>query len=65
MKNKAPASVQITAEQLLREAKERQLEVVPPVSKTSKKQFKGAVSYFTHMLLRITNLKALGQHFQV
>jgi hypothetical protein len=32
VKNKAPAAVQITAEQLLREAKERQLEVVPPVS---------------------------------
>ena len=31
MKNKAPAPVQITAEQLLREAKERQLELVPPV----------------------------------
>ena len=29
MKNKAPASLQITAEQLLREAKERQLEIVP------------------------------------
>lgn len=27
-----PASVQITAEQLLREAKERELELVPPVS---------------------------------
>ena len=27
--------------------------------------FKGAVSYYTHMLLRITNLKALGQRFQV
>ena len=27
--------------------------------------FKGAVSYFTHMLLRTTNLKALGQRFQV
>ena len=26
---------------------------------------KGAVSYYTHMLLRITNLKALGQRFQV
>ena len=32
VKNKAPAPVQITAEQLLREAKERQLEIVPPVS---------------------------------
>ena len=32
VKNKAPAPVQITAEQLLREAKERQLELVPPVS---------------------------------
>jgi len=29
VKNKAPASLQITAEQLLREAKERQLEIVP------------------------------------
>ena len=28
-----PAPVQITAEQLLREAKERELELVPPVSK--------------------------------
>ena len=28
-------------------------------------EFKGSVSYFTHMLLRITNLKALGQRFQV
>lgn len=31
-KNKTPAPVQITAEQLLREAKERQLEYVPPVN---------------------------------
>jgi len=28
-----PANVQITAEQLLREAKERELELVAPVSK--------------------------------
>lgn len=28
--NKAPAEVQITAEQLLREAKERELELLPP-----------------------------------
>lgn len=33
VKNKAPAEIQITAEQLLREAKERDLEIVPPVSK--------------------------------
>eukprot|EP00794_Sanderia_malayensis_P017528 gene17528-19278_t len=33
VKNKAPASVQITAEQLLREAKERLLEAVPPPPK--------------------------------
>lgn len=33
-KNKTPAPVQITAEQLLREAKERQLEYVAPVSPT-------------------------------
>jgi len=32
-KNKTPAPVQITAEQLLREAKERQLEYVAPVNK--------------------------------
>jgi crooked neck len=31
VKNKTPAPVQITAEQLLREAKERQLEYVAPV----------------------------------
>uniref|UniRef100_A0A8C4QX75 Crooked neck pre-mRNA splicing factor 1 n=1 Tax=Eptatretus burgeri TaxID=7764 RepID=A0A8C4QX75_EPTBU len=30
VKNKAPADVQITAEQLLREAKERELELLPP-----------------------------------
>ncbi|XP_031567761.1 crooked neck-like protein 1 [Actinia tenebrosa] len=33
VKNKAPAPVQITAEQLLREAKERQLEIVAPPPK--------------------------------
>ena len=32
VKNKMPAPVQITAEQLLREAKERELELVQPVS---------------------------------
>ena len=31
----------------------------------SRTRLKEAVSYFTHMLLRITNLKALGQRFQV
>ena len=34
-----PAPVQITAEQLLREAKERELELVQPVSKTTHAQF--------------------------
>ena len=33
VKNKAPAELQITAEQLLREAKERELEIVPPPPK--------------------------------
>lgn len=33
IKNKQPAEVQITAEQLLREAKERELEIVPPPPK--------------------------------
>jgi len=33
VKNKAPAAVQITAEQLIREAKERELEVIPPPPK--------------------------------
>uniref|UniRef100_A0A3P9IF37 Crooked neck-like protein 1 n=1 Tax=Oryzias latipes TaxID=8090 RepID=A0A3P9IF37_ORYLA len=33
VKNKAPADVQITAEQLLREAKERELELLPPPPK--------------------------------
>ncbi|KAJ8887993.1 hypothetical protein PR048_007478 [Dryococelus australis] len=31
VKNKAPAEIQITAEQLLREAKERDLEILPPL----------------------------------
>ena len=37
VKNKAPAEIQITAEQLLREAKERDLEIVaaPPKQKIS------------------------------
>lgn len=34
VKNKAPAPLQITAEQLLREAKERELELIPPAPKT-------------------------------
>lgn len=41
VKNKAPAPVQITAEQLLREAKERELELAPPPPKqniTSKEE---------------------------
>lgn len=33
VKNKAPAEIQITAEQLIREAKERDLEILPPVNK--------------------------------
>ena len=32
VKDKQPAEQQITAEQLLREAKERELEILPPVS---------------------------------
>ena len=46
VKNKAPAPVQITAEQLLREAKERQLEIVPPVSFFSVHQH--CIYYFSH-----------------
>lgn len=33
VKNKQPAEIQITAEQLLREAKERDLEILPPPPK--------------------------------
>ncbi|XP_061597442.1 crooked neck-like protein 1 isoform X2 [Cololabis saira] len=33
VKNEAPAEVQITTEQLLREAKERELELLPPPPK--------------------------------
>lgn len=33
VKNKAPAAIQITSEQLIREAKERELEVIPPPPK--------------------------------
>ena len=42
VKNKAAADLQITAEQLLREAKERELEIVPPPPK-QKVRF-----YFNH-----------------
>jgi crooked neck len=40
VKNKTPAPIQITAEQLLREAKERQLEYVAPVCCSNKKKQK-------------------------
>ena len=37
----------------------------PRAVTSQKRLLKGAVSSFTHMLLRIINLKALGQRFQV
>ena len=48
VKNKAPAELQITAEQLLREAKERELEIVPapPKQKVSVRMFIGVSLYF-------------------
>lgn len=51
-KNKTPAPVQITAEQLLREAKERQLEYVAPVSYISfkKKKFKRQTNHSKYFL---------------
>ena len=57
VKNKAPAGLQITAEQLLREAKERQLEIVPAppkVSLTEKEKYlsqKDLFSIFSSKLL--------------
>ena len=45
VKNKAPAELQITAEQLLREAKERELEIVPPPPK-QKVRNKSEINYF-------------------
>ena len=44
VKNKAPAELQITAEQLLREAKERELEIVPPPPKQK------VFSFLIHLL---------------
>ncbi|XP_061597644.1 crooked neck-like protein 1 [Cololabis saira] len=38
VKNEAPAEVQITAEQLLREAKERELELLPPKQEITVKE---------------------------
>jgi len=46
VKNKAPAEIQITAEQLLREAKERDLEIVPPVSILIDELYLYCVVYF-------------------
>lgn len=40
VKNKAPADIQITAEQLLREAKERDLEILPPVNSSFRNTIK-------------------------
>ena len=48
VKNKAPADLQITAEQLLREAKERELEIVPPPPKQK-------VSFQIHILQDVSN----------
>ena len=53
VKNKTPAPLQITAEQLLREAKERQLEYVAPVRKYIKISCLNA-----QILFRILSFKA-------
>ena len=53
VKNKAAAPVQITAEQLLREAKERQLEIVPPVSTMNSRY---EVSHLAHLFCYHGNL---------
>merc|ERR1739838_312863 len=45
VKNKAPAGLQITAEQLLREAKERQLEIVPAPPKQKIADADGLADY--------------------
>ena len=51
VKNKAAADLQITAEQLLREAKERELEIVPPPpkQKVRKKQLYSDISAVTYL----------------
>ena len=65
VKNKAPAPVQITAEQLLREAKERQLELVPPVSKLCYSQTRSSVppqEYINESITVFIRLTALGAY---
>ena len=46
VKNKAPAAanLQITSEQLIREAKERQLEIVPAPPKQKRQELMGSLS---------------------
>ena len=50
VKNKAPADLQITAEQLLREAKERELEIVPAPPKQKVRSDVGVNKYTIDIL---------------
>lgn len=56
VKNKAPAEVQITAEQLIREAKERDLEILPPVSDNLNIIFEHFYETHHHITSNILNL---------
>ena len=52
VKNKAPADLQITAEQLLREAKERELEIVPAPPKQKVNLLKESFILTLHLCSR-------------
>lgn len=65
VRNKAPAPVQISAEQLLREAKERELEVRPPPPKQNIQDPEGAfctiISLLKALLFSRTRLISIGE----
>ena len=62
VKNKAPAPLQITAEQLLREAKERQLEIVPPPPKQKIQDADELADYQVHSCHHICSSSLPGYH---
>lgn len=67
VKNKAPAEVQITAEQLLREAKERELELLPPPPKqkiTDKEELNDYKLRKRKVWVHVSSYSPTSSHFQ-
>ena len=65
VKNKAPATLQITAEQLLREAKERQLEIVPPPPKQKIQDADELADYQVRISILLSDFRMLRKHLML